>query len=67
MISGNEMKSIISLVLIWIVEPLLNFVALNIDVVSVSEFLITFKDLINVITSLIIVAITILKYKKMKK
>lgn len=56
-----------SIILIWIVEPLLGFVALNVQVEAISSFLIASKDLINVVTSLLILIFTILKFRKNKK
>lgn len=62
--SINSLKFLLNLCLIWMIEPLMTFLAVNLDMKYVSEVLIVSKDFVNVIVSVTIGVIAILNYKK---
>lgn len=59
-------QDILMLLAVWVVEPLVFIVGTVVYNSAVGEFLIDFKELINVCTSIIILLIAILRYKNQK-
>jgi len=52
---------------VWVVEPLAFIVGSVVYNSAIGEFLVDFKELINVCTSVVILSIAVLRYRKNKK
>jgi hypothetical protein len=59
-------KPLGALLLIWGVNPMIVFIS-NMNIGLVGEYLSTSKDAINIVTSILVLAITYIRFKKEKK
>lgn len=60
-------EDVLMLLAVWVVEPVVFIIGNVVYTSSIGEFLIDFKELINVCTSFVILLVAILRYKNQKQ